>query len=253
MNIEAYDDLTIILPTLNEAENIGPMLSELRSLYTAATIIVLDDNSDDGTQNIVSQISEKDERIKLVVRDVSDRGLSASIVDGIMMSTTEYFIVMDCDFQHPPAKVAEIARALREGGDLVIGARTDRGALPPFRRVSSYAAHLLAYTYLWFKDQPESTDIMSGFFGGRTKIVQATIKENYDAIERRGFKILFDILKFCPRDITIKEIDFEFQPRSAGQSKISPLVISSIIGQCGSVGRTISALMTRLISQVLDS
>ncbi len=243
----ANGDATILLPTLNEVDNIGAMLRTLTDLYPGQNIVVVDDDSEDGTAAVVREW-QGDARV--IVRDRSDRGLSASIYDGISACTTPYFVVMDCDFQHPPEKIAELLQALREGADLAIGVRTDRSALTPFRRFSSSVAHIMAHCYLSFHSQPSSTDIMTGFFAGRTELFQKVIGESEGDLERRGFKALFDLLKFCPPGIVIREVVFDFMPRKAGESKISPLVIISILRQCGRGGKSAAALISRIIKRV---
>jgi len=220
------------------------MLDELRRLYPQHRVLVLDDASEDGTPELVAERSLSDGMVSMLARDPADRGLSASIFDGIRRCGTERFVVMDCDFQHPPEKAGELLAAL-DSNDLAIGVRTDRAALTPFRSFSSQVAHLIAHSYLWINGQPTSSDIMTGFFGGRTETVRRIVEENEDRMERRGFKALFDLLKFCPPGMAIAEVEFEFQPRRGGVSKISPLVIVSIFRQCGRGGRAAARLLER--------
>ncbi len=244
----ANGDATIILPTLNEVDNIRAMLTTLTSLYPDQSILVVDDDSEDGTAAAVRGWGG-DEDVRVVVRDRSDRGLSASIYDGIRICRTPYFVVMDCDFQHPPGKVADLLHEMRDGADLTIGVRTDRSALTPFRRFSSSVAHVMAHCYLVFRSQPTSRDIMTGFFAGRTEIFQNVIEEREDELERKGFKALFDLLKLCPPGIDTREVEFDFMPRMAGESKISPLVIISILRQCGRGGKMVATLVSRMIDR----
>ena len=243
-------DATILLPTLNEAGNIDGMIAALTDLYPGLRIIVVDDDSEDGTPDIVRGWMSRSGDISLISRDREDRGLSASIYDGIAACGTEFFIVMDCDFQHPPEKVAELLDALTAGADLAIGARTDRAALSPFRRMSSSVAHILAHYYLFLRSQPSSRDIMTGFFGGRTELFRTVIDENRGSLEMKGFKALFDLLKFCPPDIVVREVEFDFRPRRSGESKISPLIIVSILRQCGRGGQTVAMLLSRALQRV---
>lgn len=235
---------------MDEAENIGPMLDELRRLYPQHRVVVLDDASEDGTPEAVRRRSLSDGMVTLIGRDPADRGLSASIYDGIAGCNTPYFAVMDCDFQHPPEKIDELLQELRAGADLAIGVRTDRSALTPFRRFSSSVAHIMAHCYLAFHSQPSSTDIMTGFFAGRTELFQKLIGERQEDMERGGFKALFDLLKFCPPGIAIREVEFDFMSRVAGESKISPMVIISILRQCGRGGELASALISCIIKRV---
>ena len=97
------DGCTVILPTYNEEANIGDMIDTLRGMYPDFHVLVMDDNSKDGTQNAVTERASKDDHVRLIVRDPNDRGLSASIFQGIQETRTRYFINMDSDFQHPPS------------------------------------------------------------------------------------------------------------------------------------------------------
>ena len=240
-------DMSVILPTYNEAENIGSLIETLTSLYPSSKILVLDDNSSDGTPTFVSEISQRNLLVSLIQREPEDKALSASIFEGILRCDTEFFVVMDADFQHPPKDVGRIYVALKEGNDLVIGARVDRQSLSPLRRFSSFAAQLLTHSYLWIHDQPSSRDIMTGFFGGRTELFQRVIEEHGELMDRRGFKALFDLLKFTPAGTKVAEVEFEFGTRMAGESKISSTVIMSILGQCGAPGRWASRFAWRSV------
>ncbi|MCG7840351.1 MAG: glycosyltransferase, partial [Methanomassiliicoccales archaeon] len=106
--VDEHEELTIILPTYNEAGNIQPMLETLSSLYPGASIIVADDNSKDNTQENVLDFANSHPLTRLLRRDPADRGLTASIVDGIMSAETAHFVVMDADFQHPPGSVDDL-------------------------------------------------------------------------------------------------------------------------------------------------
>lgn len=235
---------TIILPTLNEGENIEAMVETLASLYPGVHILVMDDNSKDGTAEKARKYSDPPYNVEAVVRDPMDRGLTASVIDGIMRSRTDFFIVLDADFQHPPEAIAGVVASLKEGNDLTIGVREDKMNLMFFRKLASGGAHGLAKTYLTFKRQPVSKDTMSGFFGGRSDIFQKVIAENGKKFERKGFKVLFDLLKFAPRDIKVGETLFTFNARRGGESKLNSRIILSILRQCGVGGKVAAAAAT---------
>jgi len=228
---------TVILPTYNEEANIGNMVRELRTLYPDLNVLVMDDNSKDGTKNAVEEIMRSDANVRFISRDINDKGLSASIFHGIMESETEFFINMDSDFQHPTSSVKDIHECLVSGKDLVIGIRKDRTALSFGRWVGSWAAHMMADLTLKFGGKQSSRDIMSGLFGGRTEMFKDVIKEHEPKFERKGFKALFDLLKFAPDDVNIGEIFFEFGERQGGESKIGSKIILSILRQCGRPGK----------------
>lgn len=203
---------TIIIPTLNEEENIGAILTTLKRLYPKIKIIVTDDGSKDKTQAVVKKFNG----VLLVDRTNKLHGLTASILDALRFVKTPNVVIMDADFQHPPEKVLEIIKKL-ETHDLVIGIRRKIKEWWLFRRLISKIANLLAYIRLLHKGI-KCKDAMSGFFGIKTTLLK---KMDYKRFELRGFKILFDILKACPKNIKIGYIYYTFQGRRFGKSKLN--------------------------------
>jgi len=237
---------TVILPTYNEAENIGNMISTLRTMYPYFRILVMDDNSKDATKSIVEDIMTSDGNVSFISRDAGDKGLSASIIHGIVETGTEFFINMDSDFQHPPSALGDVYERLLGGADLVIGVRKDRTALSFGRWMSSWVAQALACFTLKFNGKQSSKDIMSGLFGGRTGSFRAIIEEHENKFERKGFKALFDLLKYAPNDIRIEETFFEFGERQGGESKIGSRIIFSVLRQCGRFGRFAAGVLSKV-------
>lgn len=236
---------TVILPAYKEAENIGKMVACLRELYPDFKILIMDDNSKDGSREIVDAL--KDPMVRFVERDPSDRGLSASIFQGIAETDTDCFVNMDCDFQHPPETVGLIYECLKSGADFCIGVRKERRALSPVRWLASWGAHFLAALTLWLRNRPISNDIMSGFFGGNTDICRKIIEENRNGLDSKGFKALFDLLKYCPENTDIQEIEFEFGKRAAGESKLSSVTIVSVLKQCEPFGKILAGIAGRVV------
>jgi dolichol-phosphate mannosyltransferase len=234
------DSFSIVLPTLNESENILPMMETLDSLYPNAGIIVVDDHSKDGTADIALEFGKKRAKVQVVQRDPADKGLTASIMDGIMHADTKYFVVLDSDFQHPPESIAGLVKELINGNDMAIGVREDKMELSFSRKWASIGAHAMANSYLHAKRQPTSRDTMSGFFAGRSDLCQKVIVAKGNKFERAGFKGLFDLLKFMPRGIKIAEVEFKFNSRRAGESKLSSRIILSIMRQCGIGGKLLA-------------
>ncbi|MGD0818504.1 MAG: glycosyltransferase [Methanomassiliicoccales archaeon] len=234
------DSFSIVLPTLNESDNILPMMEALDRLYPNAGIIVVDDHSKDGTADIAIEYGKRRGKVQVVQRDPNDRGLTASIADGIMHADTKYFVVLDADFQHPPESIAGLIQELINGNDMAIGVREDKIELSFTRKWASIAAHRMAVSYLYARRQPTTKDTMSGFFAGRCDLCQKVIGEKGSKFERAGFKALFDLLKFMPRDIRIAEVSFKFNSRRAGESKLNSRVILSIMRQCGIGGKALA-------------
>jgi dolichol-phosphate mannosyltransferase len=240
------EGFTIVLPTYNEAGNIARMVGHLRDLYPQAQVLVMDDDSPDGTGELVNRLFSSDAGVKVVVRRGSQRGLSASVVQGISECDTPFFIVMDADFQHPPAEAGGLMSALSQGADVCVAVRRDRNALGKRRKLYSQGAEFLSRCYLWLIDRQSSRDNMSGFFGGRSEMITRYLSENENELEPAGFKILFDILKFLPRDASLAEWEYDFGVREEGESKIGSGIIVSILRQCGTPGRALASVYRRL-------
>jgi dolichol-phosphate mannosyltransferase len=226
--------LTIIIPTLNEAVGIGRLLELLLRSYPAARVIVADDQSSDGTQDIVNRIAHSTEfaadqdnrslsgsRAYLLERkDAQVRGLTASVIDALRVCSTEHFVVMDGDFQHPPEPIAQALAMLQQGDELVICSRLPIGRSMTLARILfSYAATLAARAFLVFRGL-HVRDPLSGFFAGKTDYIRRQIEKNIDRYEPAGYKVLFDILRVLPPDAAIEELPYEFCPRSSGSSKL---------------------------------
>ena len=237
---------TVILPTYNEEDNIGRMIVCLLEMYPDAAILVMDDNSADNTRSIVEGLMQKYANVRFISRDKDDKGLSASIFHGIMETETEFFINMDSDFQHPPSAVKDIFERLSAGADLVIGVRKDRTALKFKRWVLSWIVHMMADITLKFNGKQSSSDIMSGLFGGRTDLFREVIRTYEKEFERRGFKALFDLLKFAPDGIRIEETEFEFGKRYGGESKIGSNILFSLFRQCGRLGKFTAGVLSKI-------
>jgi len=205
-------DLTIIIPTLNEEKNIGKLVSCISKDYPELQIIVCDDGSTDKTQEIVrntgvSLIDRTNEKV---------HGLTASVLDGINNSKTKFSIVMDGDLQHPPTIIEKIYSKLIDGNDIVVGVRKKvMGRWPLNRKLVSHTATLLAKIRLFMAGNYVK-DPMSGFFGCRTNLVKKIIPKA--RFELEGYKILFDILKYCP--MKTDYVDYVFGTRKGGSSKL---------------------------------
>ena len=228
---------TVVLPTYNEVENVSNIVEELFRLYPSISISVIDDGSTDGTVEAVLALQKEHGRLTLMRRDPSNKGLTASLMDGISSVKTDFYIVMDADFQHPPASVADLMSKVSDGADLVIGVRVNKEPLTISRRIASSGANKLAAFYLWMRRQPRSRDLMSGFFGGRVETSRKVISKFGHKFERKGFKVLFDLLKHVPRDIRLEEAQFVFGVRAGGKSKLNSDIILSVMKQCGLAGK----------------
>lgn len=217
---KAHSDFTIIIPTLNEYKNILLITSKLLKMYPNISIIVADDGSTDGTREEVKMISKKNRSIRLLDRETkSVHGLSASVLDAVLMVRTKYLIVMDADMQHPPDKVSEMMESLKSY-DLVVGVRTHVKNWGIYRKTVSKSIAYFSYAIMTIRGKRTCNDIMSGFFGIDTKLFQFIILKRRSAFIGRSYKVLLDLLKLLDRNIKIKEVYYSsFNPRRYGKSK----------------------------------
>ena len=209
--------LALVIPTLNEAANIGLLLGQVRAildpLHIGYEIIVVDDDSHDGTGGIVFSIGQEDPRVRLIVRE-GERGLSGAVLDGWHSTSAAVLGVMDADLQHPPPLLPQLYAAIAEGCDLAIGSRYtpggELGGWNPMRKLLSSAA--VWATWPIQRRRMRAKDPMSGFFFVRRGAVEQI------EFQRAGFKLLLEILVRA-RIGSIREIPFIFGNRFRGASK----------------------------------
>jgi dolichol-phosphate mannosyltransferase len=213
----AQEKLALVIPTLCEAENIGALLDSVRAvldpLKIPYEILVVDDDSSDGTDQLVSMISQQDPRVRLLVRK-GERGLSGAILHGWQSTDAGILGVMDADLQHPPELLPQLLAAIQDGRDMVIGSRyTPGGGVGGWnlvRRLLSSAA--VWVTWPIQRRQIRAKDPMSGFFMLRRNCLQRI------PFQRSGFKLLLEIL-VRGHIKTLAEVPFEFGSRYRGASK----------------------------------
>ncbi|MGI0088554.1 MAG: glycosyltransferase [Nitrosotalea sp.] len=218
--------LSIIIPTYNESQNIIKILDTILSCLPAETnaeVLVVDDNSPDGTGRIVEEYAQKLRvggscEIKVITRK-DERGLSSAILAGIRASSGESVVVMDSDFSHPPETITKMIEELKKSDcDIVVASRyVEGGSITgwPFKRkLISKGATKIAQRSLGIKIK----DPMSGFFAFRRHIIRNI---NFDAI---GYKILLEILVKA-QGARVREIPYNFTDRKLGSSKLGTSVI----------------------------
>ena len=217
----APEKLALVIPALHEAANLPGVLSNVRRALDRVDIswevIVVDDHSRDGTEQIVSAIARQDERVRLLVRR-RQRGLSGAILHGWQHTDATILGVMDADGQHPAEVLPALLASIRRGRDLAIGSRYIGDGCRewnPLRRVLSTVAVMAARPL-----QPvrlRVRDPLSGFFMVQRACVQDI------PFRAAGFKLLLEILVRA-RIVSWEEIPFAFGRRRAGRSKMSVLV-----------------------------
>lgn len=216
-------DLTVVIPTRNEAGNIATLVAELdRALGDShAEILFVDDSSDDTPLRIAEAAEHTCRRVGILHRAPHERagGLGSAVLAGLRRARTRWVVVMDGDLQHPPTLVPALTRLGEEtDADVVVasryvGAGSASGLGSALRsRVSSGAT--TAAKAVFPRRLRDCTDPMSGFFAVRVASLDT------DSLHPSGFKILLEILARSPR-LRVSEHPFVFQERHSGESKAS--------------------------------
>ena len=213
--------VSIIIPTYNESENITQVLDSIGEYLPSniqTEVIVVDDNSPDGTGKIVEDyVNEASDKAGYTI-DIMHRktksGLSSAILDGIENSSGEIVVVMDSDLSHPPKIIPQLTEEIRTSDyDIVIASRyTEGGEVSGWstkRKLISKGATGIAKAGLGVNE----SDPMSGFFAFKRKILEGI---KFDAI---GYKMLLEIL-VKTKGVKVKEIPYTFIDRTRGSSKL---------------------------------
>ncbi|NHJ84610.1 MAG: glycosyltransferase [Asgard group archaeon] len=218
-----FSDITVITPTFNENENIGLLMNHLDRHYLNIHLIVADDGSTDGTREQVRAFNKINPNFQLLDREQEEiHGLTISVLEAIKMTTTKYYVVIDCDFQHPPEKIGEIAIKLHEGYHYVVGERDEIPNWSFKRRLISWGASIIGRFSHFIHRSATCSDVMSGFFGGEAEYSREIIEKHPKGFRPKGYKIMFELLKHSPRKNTkVGRIGYVFNPRERGESKIS--------------------------------
>ena len=213
---------TVVVPTLNEHENIRPLLSRIEKALDGYSweLIFVDDASTDGTPELIHEIAQFDRRIRLI-RRFGRRGLASAVVEGALASTTPVIAVIDADLQHDEMILPRLVEPLLSGSaDIAVGSRYSEGGCTEGwergRLRISRAATWMADRFL----KSSCSDPMSGLFAVRRETLLAA----QPRLSNVGYKILFDIVASCPMPPRITEIPYRFGPRHAGESKLDQAV-----------------------------
>ena len=218
--------ISIILPTYNESNNIIEILKQIKNSLPKNIIsqtIVVDDNSPDGTGRIVEEYIQNFKKITNhtinIIHRTAKTGLSSAIFNGIQEAKGETIIVMDADHSHPPQIIPKMIESLKKSHcDIVIASRYVKGGQIKdwtlFRKIISKIATKIAKSFL----NVEQKDPMSGFFAFKKNIIK---NSKFDLI---GYKMLLEML-VKTKNAKIMEIPYTFTDRKIGQSKLDSQII----------------------------
>jgi dolichol-phosphate mannosyltransferase len=215
-------ELAVVIPTLNERENVAALVDRLERALSGIRweAVFVDDDSPDGTADLVRELGQQQSNIRCVQR-LGRRGLSSACIEGILASSAPFIAVMDADMQHDEALLPKMLATIKERQlDVVVGTRYGAngsvGDLQRSRVVISGLASKLARLVI----KAELTDPLSGFFLIARSAFAATMRD----LSGQGFKILLDIFASSPRPLAFAELPFEFRRRVNGESKLDILV-----------------------------
>lgn len=212
--------LTIIVPTFNEAPNIAELVQRIAAAVVGidAEILFVDDSSDDTPAAVVEAAKSVSLPVRLLHRERAVGGLGGAVLEGTREARSDLCLVMDADLQHPPEAIPDLLRRMERGDvDVVVASRyagggTASGLADRVRVAVSQISTALTKAMFPIRLR-EVSDPMTGFFLiDRRSVDTATLRP-------RGFKILLEIL--ARRSLRVAEVPFDFAQRFAGESKAS--------------------------------
>src|SRR3979411_1260982 len=213
--------LSVIVPTFNERDNVTTLFRRLETALTGVAweVIFVDDNSPDGTWDVVRGLAREDSRVRCI-RRVGRRGLSGACIEGILASSAPCAAVIDADLQHDETQLPKML-ALLQGGeaDLVVGSRYVEGDSADSFNKQRAGASVLATEVAKRVLRVKIADPMSGFF----MIRRDRFEQLAPQLSTQGFKILLDVVATAHGDLRIKEIPFTFGSRLHGASKLDSM------------------------------
>ena len=240
-----HSELAIIIPTYNERENIQTMVTCLAKALGDVNweVIFVDDDSPDGTAELVRSMAQRDSRIRCLQR-LKRKDLYSACIEGILASSAPYVAIMDADMQHDERILPQMLSVLKNQPlDIVNGSRYMQGAstgdLSSIRVWISRTATSLSRLVL----NQAITDPMSGFFMMRRDFFEKVMRR----LSGKGFKFLFDILVCAGSSARFSEIPYDMRTRTRGVSKLGVVVVWAYLVQLFCKG-LLRIVPTRFIS-----
>jgi dolichol-phosphate mannosyltransferase len=219
--MQAQQKLCAVVPTYNERENVGKLVKEVRKTsLSGLTLLFVDDNSPDGTGDLIRNIASRDPSVRLLVRSAKT-GIGSAYQDGfreaILLTAPDIVIEMDADLQHPPSEIKKLVRAVQAGADVAIGSRYVAGGAVSgwslWRRTVSKGANVYARVMLGIKVR----DATSGF----RAYTRAKAEQVADAtLPAKGFEFQLASLYLLKKGSRFEEVPYTFAARTAGKSKL---------------------------------
>ncbi len=220
--------LSVVVPTFNERDNVAVLHRRLEAALAGISweVIFVDDNSPDGTWDVVRDLARQDGRVRCI-RRIGRRGLSGACIEGILASSAPFAAVIDADLQHDETQLPSMLSLLQSGAaELVVGSRyIEGGSADSFNRQRAGASALateVAKRVLGV----QIADPMSGFFAIRRDRFEELAPE----LSTQGFKILLDVIATAHGKLRTVEIPYTFGSRQHGESKLDSMVAFDFLG-----------------------
>ena len=221
-------ELSVVVPTFNERDNVTVLYRRLVATLTdiAWEVVFVDDNSPDGTWEVVRGLARQDPRVRCI-RRIGRRGLSGACIEGILASSAPYAAVIDADLQHDETQLPKMVGLLQSGGaELVVGSRYIEGGSADSFNKQRAGASQLATEVARRALKVEVADPMSGFFMIRRDRFEQLAPE----LSIQGFKILLDVVATAQGKLRTVEIPYTFGSRQHGESKLDSMVALDFLG-----------------------
>jgi dolichol-phosphate mannosyltransferase len=220
--------LSVVVPTFNERDNVTKLFHKLETALAGVAweAIFVDDNSPDGTSEVVRGLARRDSRVRCI-RRIGRRGLSGACIEGILASSAPYAAVMDADLQHDETQLPKMLALLQSGqAELVVGSRYVEGGSADSFNKQRASASALATEVAKRVLQVSIADPMSGFF----MIRRDRFEQLAPQLSTQGFKILLDIVATAHGELRTVEVPYTFGSRLYGESKLDSMVALDFLG-----------------------
>lgn len=216
-------ELSVIAPTFNEKDNVLALTAKLEKALSGISweIVFVDDDSPDGTADVVRQLAQTKSNVRCVQR-IGRRGLSRAVVEGILATSAPYVAVIDADLQHDETILPKMLEQLRGSElDIVVGSRyTGDGSVGEWDS-SRAAMSRFATTISRLVVTADLSDPMSGYFMIRRDAFVRAVRR----LSGEGYKILLDLFASSPKPMRFAEVSYTFRNRIAGESKLDSAVM----------------------------
>jgi dolichol-phosphate mannosyltransferase len=232
MNAGTRDRVLIVVPTYNEKDNVSSVVTEFLAPVPEADLLFVDDNSPDGTGDLLYAIAGANSRVHVMHR-AGKLGLGTAYVEGFQWGLArdyDYLLEMDADFSHDPKYLPEMVRRARDGADRVVGSRYAPGGgtvnWGAGRKFISRFGGLYARTVLGVKVR----DMTAGFISYRRRTLEEI---SLDTVQSNGYSFQIEMkYRVLKAGMRVEEVPIVFADRRVGQSKMSRAIVAEALLVC---------------------